>query len=436
MIEKSCDALAQADVRPMARPRAWPPGSGLDLLFAAALVAAVSGLRFFHTNIPVFAAVVPLILVANPGAMNRLTVQLVFVPPLIMFLILHVASAFRWSLGNGAFFLFQTILLSVFVWLFVARYAVHPMARFMRFSGIGFLGLLFFVIAWHIVHGSYFSWKRLLDAKAVFNVLPLLLVVASRSPRRGTRVLFPVLFAIVLISIALSGERKAYILLGLSAPFLINYRSLLVYLIPIALVTLAPAAVKLDKSGYVERQISTLVGLSQGRVVNTVSDEGRSKAAKAAVRTFRTSPVFGVGTNAEPKIVDRLDQSIPGPHNEWLRVSAENGVVGVFLYGASVLWGILGNFRRRIFGRIRSRSEMLVSWTALATLVLYVSFEASDYMVILAFIFIPYVQYLRLDPADCGEALRLTRQVRQFAPRRAGGPSPRPAARLSSPVER
>jgi O-antigen ligase len=255
----------------------------------------------------------------------------------------------------------------------------------------------------------------------VFSVLSLVLVVASRSPRPLTRAVFPVLVAISLTAILFSGERKAYILLALTSPFLLNFRNPLTYIVPLVLVCAIPVLIDLDKSGYVERQLGTLVGFAHGEVVQTRSNEGRAEAVWAAKRTFEQHPTFGVGTNAVAGMVNRLDPTIPAPHNEWLRVAAENGVVGLFLYALSVFWGVAGLFRSQVLGRRRSRSEKAIAAVFVFMLLLYVSFEAFDHIVTLAFMLIPFVQYLRLDPADGWAPRRLapSPQARRIWPREA-----------------
>src|SRR6185295_5760033 len=106
----------------------------------------------------------------------------------------------------------QAIILMAFVWVFIGRYATRPMGGYFAATGIGMLGFLAYVVGWHIANGFYFSWKRLTDAKAVFDVLPLILVIAARSRSRITRTLYPLLVLALVAAIFISGERKAYIL--------------------------------------------------------------------------------------------------------------------------------------------------------------------------------------------------------------------------------
>ncbi|HEY3697188.1 O-antigen ligase family protein [Phenylobacterium sp.] len=375
-----------------------------DVLYAVTTVSLISGFNHGHSSTPLFVLFVALLAVLNVRLFLTPVAPIFIVPPMIVFLVIHLASAFRSGAGDGMFFLVQAVILLTFVWLFVARYSMRPMHGYFTAAGVGLLGLLAYVAGWHVMHGFYFSWKRLSDAKAVFDVLPLILVVAARSRNAFTRSIFPLLVVVLVAAIFISGERKAYILLVVVSPLLINLRNPLTYALPFLLLVSAPIAVSLERSGYVERQIETLQGFAEGRVVKTISNEGRSAAVRVAIQTFKQHPIFGVGTNAELTYVRRYDPTVAAPHNEWLRVAAENGIIGLFFYGATVVWGLAGVLRGHVLGRSRSRSERAVAFTFAAMLLIYVSLEAFDFIVLLAFLMIPFVQYLRLDPVEAQAA--------------------------------
>jgi O-antigen ligase len=208
----------------------------------------------------------------------------------------------------------------------------------------------------------------------------------------------PLLLVAFAAIILLSGERKAYFLLLLLLPLLLNLRSAATYIVPLALVVFIPLAVSLDPTGYLRRQVATIEGFAQGRVVSTVSNEGRSEALRIAFQTIRDNPILGVGTMGELKLARQANSTAAAPHNEWVRVAAENGVVGLFFYAATVLWGVVGALRTRVLGRYRSRAEKEAAFAFVAVLVMYISFEALDFIVLLAFLLIPFIQYLRLLP--------------------------------------
>jgi O-antigen ligase len=398
MIENAVIAQGQAESR-----RAMAPRRSFevqDLLFAATTVSIISGVNLGGTRIPLFVLFVVLVGALNAKSFVTRLAPIFLVPPLVLFLAAHLISSFRVSTGNGLFLVAQAAVLIAFVWVFVVRYATRPMRHYFAATGIGLLAFLAYVIGWHISQGFYFSWKRLTDAKAVFNILPLMLVIAARSPSPLTRRLFPTLVAALIVAILISGERKAYILLLLASPLLINLRNPVTYILPFVLIVSAPVAVSLERSGYVARQIDTLQELVQGRVVKTISNEGRSTALSAAYQVFKLYPIFGVGTNAGLAYAQHTDPLMGAPHNEWVRVASENGVVGLFFYSMTVAWGIYGAMRRTVLGRERSHIEREIAFVLTAMLVLYITLEAFDFIVLLAFLIIPFVQYLRLDPQD------------------------------------
>jgi hypothetical protein len=371
-----------------------------DVLFGATTVCAISGIKLGSTPVPLFALFVILAVLLNLRLFNPVLAPLFAAPPLLMFLLDHDISAFRGGLGLGVFFVAQSILLCSFVWVFVARYAYRPMGGYLRVTGIGVVGLLAFVVIWHIANGFYFSWKHFTDAKAVFDFLPLLLVVMKRSPHPWVRAIFPAVCIIFIAALLISGERKAYILLGITGIFLLDFRNPLTYTLPLAIILAAPIVLSVDKSGYVARQVDTLAEFAQGRVAKTISNEGRLSAARTEIEIFKSHSVFGVGTLASVALARRYDPDMPAAHNEWLRVAADDGLVGLFFYALSVLWGVVGVLRPVVLGRRRSRQEIEIALTTITMLILYISLEAFDFIVLLAFMLIPFIQYLRMDPMD------------------------------------
>jgi O-antigen ligase len=403
-----------------------------DILFAVTTVSAISGITLGDTPVPLFVVFVVALVALNARLFISPLGQIFLVPPLIIFLGVHLVCALRTGTGEAAFFTAQAVILAAFVWVFVGRYATRPMRGYFAATGVGMLGLLAFVIGWHVANGFYFSWKRLPDAKAVFDVLPLFLVVAARSRSRITRLLFPALLLVLVAVIFISGERKAYILLIMVTPLLVNFRNPVTYALPFLLLVSMPVALSLERSGYVERQLETLQGFVEGRVVKTISNEGRSDAVQMAYQTFKAHPVFGVGTNAEQRYAQRFDPKVAAPHNEWLRVAAENGIVGLFFYAATVVWGLVGLGRGHVLGRVRSRAERAVAFTLTAMLLIYISLEAFDFIVLLAFLLIPFVQYLRLDPTEDGPPMRVAGRVSLAEARRRATARAEPALRRSA----
>ncbi len=405
-----------------------------DMLFAASVTASVSGLRAPGLHTPVFVLFALAVALASYRSLARLQVSArLFVPPLAVFMVIHLTSAFRLGRSNGQIFVFQAVIVSVFVAAFTIRYSQVSMRRFYTYCGIGLTGLLIYILGWHFAKGRFFSFKFIPDAKAVFDLIPIMLLVLRRSGTPRARTLFLISAPILTVIVLLSGERKAYILLALFAPFLINWRSPVTYILPLIIGLAAPAALTFDKYGYVARQLGTLASFGEGRVAETRSNEQREWAIDYALRLAHDHPVDGVGTNAYTTIVWRHYGKGMGTHNEWMRVLAENGIVGLIFYAATVIFGLIGLFRRRTWGRPRPRNEMLIGFALFTTVVMYLSFEAIDFIVIMAFLFAPMVQFLRLDPrrGEMASSARRDGGLARF-PSAPVAPPPAPSLALST----
>ncbi len=390
-----------------------------DVLFALTTVAALSGLRLPVGHLPIFILFVMMVVAANfRSLLNVHKSARAFVLPLFIFMCIHLGSAFRLGLSNGVVFTLQALTVSLFVWAFVIRYSQVPMARYLRITGFGLGLLLIWVVGYHLAHHHWVSWKLLNDAKGVFDFLPVMLLIVSKSKDRRSRAILPFLLGVFTVLILLSGERKAYILLALSSVFLINFRSPGFYISILIIMAAVPAVMSLEKSGYVNRQINTLSGFASGKVEKTHSNVERSGAVKYAAILFKKHPIWGVGTNAYMRLAQQqFEQGANETHNDWSRVSAENGLLGLFFYVSTALYGFVGLLRRRVWGRTRSYNEMIVAVGLYATFIMYVSFEAYQFILLIAFCFLPFIQYLRLDPNEpghqrlpSGEAAGVSRQ--------------------------
>jgi O-antigen ligase len=385
-------------VAPTVARSKWSAEATIDLLFASASVASISGFDLPGLHIPVLVAFVAVIGLVSARRLVRAASLSVFVPPFVAFMCVHLAFAFRVSAANGLLFVEQAFVAVLFVWAFAARYSQVSMRRYLRFTGIGMAGLLIVVLYYHFSRGVFTALKLLNDPKAVFDVLPVMLLVLRFSETRLGRSLYVVLLPIFITAILLSGERKAYILLALIAPFLINLKATATYVGLLVLLLAVPVGISLDRHGYIDRQLSTLASFAEGKTESTISDDKRGWAVAYALKLFEENPLIGVGTNGYHEAAMSDYREVAGTHNEWMRVAAENGLLGLFFYTTTVFWGFVGLFRRRVGSRDRSAREIVISFALFTTFVMYLSFEALDLIVVIAFCMTPIVQYLRLDP--------------------------------------
>ena len=381
-----------------------------DVAFAITTASIIWDVRSPVGHVPIFLVFAILTFFLNLSSLTAWSKSLrVFVPPLFIFGSIHLISAFLTSSpwhtnrANGFKFLFQFCAITAFLWPLVVRYSQVSMRRYLALTGSLFFMTLLFILAYHAAHHRYVSWKLLSRGKSIFDLMPIMLIVLSRSKRWLSRLVYPLLLPIFLIIILISGERKAYILIVLIVPFLINFRNPMVYIGPLfggVLFSIAKVLQGKQGHGYIERQVNTLMGFAHGSVVRTNSNTERLFAVNLASKMFRRHPVFGSGTNSYNLLVERVYLSTLGTHNEWYRVLAENGVFGMFFYLATVLYGFAGLFRTQVWGYTRSKEDKLFGYALFMTCFMYLSFEAYDYEVLIAFCTIPLIQFMRFSPSE------------------------------------
>ena len=375
------------------------PSRVLDALFAIALASAFTGISYAKLHLTLFTLPALICVFWSAGGILHVSRSLRVVNwALVAFLIVHVASAFTLSRSNGLVFLLPAIVDFAFVWSMVNRYSQISMAYFIRACGVCFFLLLIAVVAFNVRHGHLTSMKQLTNGKAVFDILPLMLLVLKTSRTRSSKRTLLWTLPLFGFLILISGERKAYILMALFLPFIVNWRSPWTYIAPFAMLGTLPIALSFDKSGYVLRQVTTLFHLGSGQVDTTWSNIGRLEAFHFALSTFYHNPLVGVGTNVTYLLNLIRGGHNVGTHNEWLRVASDNGLLGLTPFLLAVVLGGVGLFRRRLWGRYRGWRERRISIALFVTCLMYVSFEAHDFRVLMAFIVGVMCQYMRLDP--------------------------------------
>lgn len=405
----------------------------VDLLFAIAIVALFTGFDFYlgDQKVAPTSFVAPIILVIYlPKLLKWKPWPTLLIVPLVAFLAIHLISAVSNSLGTGMIKLIQVGVVLSILWPFVIRYSERSMGTFYKFFVALTLTVMVVSIIWHIANGHYVSWKRLDEPKTTFVLLPLFCVAFALSKTAAARRYGFIAFAVATVLILLSGERKAYILLVMSLPMVLSFRNPFTYLAPLAFAGLVLGAAVVDSTGYVERQVNTLSAFSQGRMVQSISNNARARSNEAAMVLYKQNPVFGVGTNGyliHGGISQAELEAGLGIHGEFLRIGAENGTVGLVAFSSIILVAAYNVFRRRRPGRVVSPDEWKIGVLLLSTCIVYVSLEAFDTLTLLVTCIMAYIYLLRLDPVS--EATRLSQRRAPVAWQGNGArlaPRPRP----------
>lgn len=322
----------------------------------------------------------------------------------------HVLSALTASIDNGLREGLQIATVLAFAWAVAVNLDEYDYRRLGRLLIAGMAIITLYSVGWHLAHGYWTGWKRLVDPKATFTFLPLALasviVAGARHRRAWLWAGWALLGAIVLFS----GERKGLIVYAvLSAAILARGRILpfvVVTVVAITALTVLPAAID---DPYLARQInsvanpldsgdySTALATGEAAQGDSRSNAQRGFAASLARTLIESHLLFGVGTNQYERIVEERFAYVPeflqlGIHGEFLRVLTENGLVGLLAYLA--VWGVSLVRVRAVLGTAIRQAQLTRSQSALLQLatfvpcLVYVAFEASGTHSLVVLLFI------------------------------------------------
>lgn len=324
-------------------------------------------------------------------------------PALLLFMCAHLGLAFYTSVGQGIYRVAQMASAYVFIVPFVVCYSQRSMKRFFKYSSILLAVLMIGTIGWHVTHRHLVTWKYLWDTKTAYSLLPFLALAFVTSKTHAARLYGPALMGVVAVIILLSGERKAYILLGVALLLMANLRNPLTYLAPMAILIIGPLAAAIDTSGYVTRQIGTLTGFAHGDVVQTLSNQQREWQLNYIMELSRQHPVIGLGTGSYVTTMVGTYASSESPiirpgigvHGEFLRVLVENGALGM------VAWIILvvsSASAAMLYARERPRGlqERKLATFLFISVGMYMMFEAFDTTMAVVYCLLPHIWRLRL----------------------------------------
>lgn len=316
---------------------------------------------------------------------------------LLPFFIWHVLSAFIYGTENGIREGLQVSLMAGFaaaLMLSVSKIDYRTAAKVMI---AGLLIVLVYNIVWHVSQGMWTGWKRLNNPKAVFGYLPMALGCLILFAAPAQRKFYWLLWAGLLVILLLSGERKALIIYGIiSAMFMARGRALAALpflgagVLGLFLIINIFAAQDFTKQLRTMTNPFTSAG-SEATVARGITPESLSNAQRAfafdmASSYFKQSPLIGTGTNSYQDLIASRFAYLPqymllGVHGEFLRIAAENGLVGLLCYLA--IWivaivrlrQVLRSFQRR--GLISRLQEAMTPFVLLTSPLLYLALDAS-----------------------------------------------------------
>lgn len=316
---------------------------------------------------------------------------------LLPFFAWHVLSAFIYGAENGIREGLQVSLMVAFagvLMLSVNRIDYRTAAKVMI---AGLVVVLLYNIIWHVSQGMWTGWKRLNNPKAIFGYLPMALGCLVLFAAPAQRRFYWLLWGGLLVILLLSGERKSLIIYGvISAMFMARGRALAALpflgagVLGLFLIINIFAAQDFTKQLRTMTNPFTSAG-SEATVARGITPESLSNAQRAfafdmASSYFKQNPIMGTGTNSYQNLIASRFAYLPeymllGVHGEFLRIAAENGLIGLLFYLA--IWvvaivrlrRVLHSFQRR--GLISRLQEAMTPFVLLTSPLLYLALDAS-----------------------------------------------------------
>ena len=268
----------------------------------------------------------------------------------------HVMSALGAGVDNGLREAMQIATVLAFTWAAAISLDEYDYRRLGTWLAVGMAVITLYSIGWHVANGYWTGWKRLVDPKATFTFLPLVLgciIVAAAGSRRTWLWLG---WAVLGVVILCSGERKGLVVYAVASAGILARGRIMPFVVvgaaAVAALAVLPAVID---DPYLARQIgsvanpleagdfSTALATGEAAQGDSRSNAQRGFAASLARSLIETNLLFGVGTNQYERIVQQRFAYVPeflqnGIHGEFLRVLTENGLVGLLAYLA--VWGV------------------------------------------------------------------------------------------------
>jgi len=229
-------------------------------------------------------------------------------------------------------------------------------ARVVDWKGVGqyaflyAIGLLLFVMFYHMAHGQYYGWKLLDAGKTIFNFgQPVVMGYLMFRKPRASFLDYVIItgYAAILI---FSGERKALLILPVCVGLLLYTRYLNVLMVIMgAAVMAATLSTAVASTPYLARQIATVTEGGSAKDLTftqlvvppegtSPSDLQREFADRVSGPLIKEHPWFGIGTDAFlAYLIDAWGPYLPPSmwlsiHGEFKRTLVENGFVGLGIY--------------------------------------------------------------------------------------------------------
>lgn len=342
--------------------------AGLTIVSISAVHQYLGPLRYARPSLTLLALALGLLVLRPRRAAWR---NLRTWPAQAVFALLFIATGsafFGISFGGSARFLLDGYGRVLLVWLLmvvVVRDVKDLMVQIWGFViSVGILGVLSFTVleleTTSTGLGRLEGGATMFDANdlgmVVLLALPLALLLFLNSGRIGKLVSVAVM-AVIPAVIALTGSRGAMVGLVAVGACLFFAMARVSFVKRVSVLLLLVTALGLSATDEYWAQMRTL--LKPGEDYNATDNFGRVEIAKRGIRYMLSYPVFGVGIGNFPRAegtISPIAQELQSqgeairwvaPHNTYVQVGAELGLIGFTLWLAILAGGSVGLWLRR-----------------------------------------------------------------------------------------
>lgn len=225
-----------------------------------------------------------------------------------------------------------------------------------------------FNVIWHVSHGHLIVWKQLGDPKSAFLFLPMCIGVGLVIGALPNSRLWISIWCVLFVLIVMSAERKALLpFLAVTLAVFLNVRNLgalfLATVAGILAIAIADAATggqisQRVGSIFIEQDRNEIWYAIEGGLPSSISDTARKLGTEVAWMMFAQNPFLGAGTDATGNFARTYFANYPpylraAVHNEFLRMLAENGLLGTIIVLSAIARSLILSIRDAIWMKRR-----------------------------------------------------------------------------------
>ncbi|MDB5505289.1 MAG: O-antigen ligase like rane protein, partial [Tardiphaga sp.] len=264
-------------------------------------------------------------------------------------------------------------------------------------------------VVWHVWHGHIIVWKQLGDPKSAFLFLPMCigvgLVIGALPANRFWISIWCVLFVLIVMS----AERKALVpFLAVTLAVFLNVRNIGALVLAAAAGMLAIVVADAITGGQISQRVGSIFVEQdrneiwyaiEGGLPSSISDTARKLGSDVAWTMFFQNPFLGAGTDATGNFARTYFANYPpylraAVHNEFLRMLAENGLLGAGIVFTALARSMILSVRdaiwmRRRFGDYSYIRALLILFIPVLTYMWYEGSGTEMFVVIVLITLVP-----------------------------------------------